>query len=250
MSNNGPPRNYCGAPEVNLKTCAKGTKWRVYRSTFGYCTFLGGNLVTWRSKKHNVVARSSVEAEFRAMTPEESPRILVHVMDDNNGLVSSGTSRRETPGSIGSFLSTPKTTVCSEEFVRVEKAPRPRQSRRPFHPFSQLPQRCCPLEMTLRSSIIGKNPLDPTRTEQRLLSLESTPFWELKKSLKEAPPSSTDSTWARSTTFATWASSPTPWQPKGCGPKAQPVNRNYLKHRSAESCACSIEFWMPAQTTS
>ncbi|RVW64248.1 Retrovirus-related Pol polyprotein from transposon RE1 [Vitis vinifera] len=37
------------------------------RSTSGYCTFLGGNLVTWRSKKHNVVARSSAEAEFRAM---------------------------------------------------------------------------------------------------------------------------------------------------------------------------------------
>ena len=27
---NGPPRNYYGAPEVNLKTCAKGTKLRVY----------------------------------------------------------------------------------------------------------------------------------------------------------------------------------------------------------------------------
>ncbi|XP_059654522.1 secreted RxLR effector protein 161-like [Cornus florida] len=39
------------------------------RSTSGYCTFLGGNLVTWRSKKQNVVARSSAEAEFRAMTP-------------------------------------------------------------------------------------------------------------------------------------------------------------------------------------
>ena len=37
------------------------------KSTFGYCTFLGGNLVTWRSKKHNVVVRSSAEAEFRAM---------------------------------------------------------------------------------------------------------------------------------------------------------------------------------------
>ncbi|RDX71963.1 hypothetical protein CR513_48619, partial [Mucuna pruriens] len=37
------------------------------RSTSGYCMFLGGNLVTWTSKKQNVVARSSVEAEFRAM---------------------------------------------------------------------------------------------------------------------------------------------------------------------------------------
>lgn len=37
------------------------------RSTTGYCMFLGGNLVTWRSKKQNVVVRSSAEAEFRVM---------------------------------------------------------------------------------------------------------------------------------------------------------------------------------------
>lgn len=37
------------------------------RSTSGYCSFVGGNLVTWRSKKQNVVARSSAEAEFRAV---------------------------------------------------------------------------------------------------------------------------------------------------------------------------------------
>ena len=37
------------------------------RSTSGYCTLLGGNLETWRSKKQTVVSRSSAESEFRSM---------------------------------------------------------------------------------------------------------------------------------------------------------------------------------------
>ncbi|XP_059590837.1 retrovirus-related Pol polyprotein from transposon RE1 isoform X2 [Vitis vinifera] len=37
------------------------------RSTSGYCSFVWGNLVTWRSKKQSVVARSSAEAEYRAL---------------------------------------------------------------------------------------------------------------------------------------------------------------------------------------
>lgn len=32
------------------------------------CTFLGRNLETWKSKKLNIVARSSIEAKFRAMS--------------------------------------------------------------------------------------------------------------------------------------------------------------------------------------
>lgn len=37
------------------------------RSTSGYCTYVGGNLVSWRSKKQSVVARSTAEAEFLSM---------------------------------------------------------------------------------------------------------------------------------------------------------------------------------------
>ena len=35
------------------------------RLTSGYCSYVWGNLVTWRSKKQSVVSRSSAEAEFR-----------------------------------------------------------------------------------------------------------------------------------------------------------------------------------------
>jgi hypothetical protein len=37
------------------------------KSTSGWCIYVFGNLVSWRSKKQSVVARSSAEAEYRAI---------------------------------------------------------------------------------------------------------------------------------------------------------------------------------------
>ncbi|XP_013589286.1 PREDICTED: uncharacterized protein LOC106297627 [Brassica oleracea var. oleracea] len=47
------------------------------RSTTGYCTFIGGNLVTWKSKKQKVVSCSSAEAEYRAMKKLTSELIWI-----------------------------------------------------------------------------------------------------------------------------------------------------------------------------
>lgn len=40
---------------------------RLSRSTSGFCTFLCGKYVSWRSKKQSLIARLSVAVKFRAM---------------------------------------------------------------------------------------------------------------------------------------------------------------------------------------
>jgi transposase InsO family protein len=60
------------------------------KSTTGYCTFIGGNLVIWRSKKQSVVARSSAEAEYRAMAHTTCELTWLRTVLQEFGLLTQG----------------------------------------------------------------------------------------------------------------------------------------------------------------
>ncbi|CAL8998460.1 unnamed protein product [Prunus brigantina] len=55
------------AAVMRILSYLKSAPGRDRRSTSGYFTFVGGNLVTWRSKKQNVVSRSSAKSEYRGI---------------------------------------------------------------------------------------------------------------------------------------------------------------------------------------
>ena len=50
------------------------------RSTTGHCIFVGGNSVTWKSKKQNVAAKSSAKAEYCAMSTNTSEIIWLRAL--------------------------------------------------------------------------------------------------------------------------------------------------------------------------
>lgn len=61
------------------------------RSTSGYFTFVGGNLVTWKSKKQKIVALSSAEAEFRGIRNGLMEVLWLRGLMSELGLVSQNT---------------------------------------------------------------------------------------------------------------------------------------------------------------
>jgi hypothetical protein len=73
-----------GYPSIECFTDADWTESKPDRkSTTGYCVCVGGNLVFWKSKKQDVVSRSSAESEYRAMAQSTCEIIWVyHLLEE------------------------------------------------------------------------------------------------------------------------------------------------------------------------
>ncbi|RDX82815.1 putative mitochondrial protein, partial [Mucuna pruriens] len=66
--------------DPNKKLCDEKEDWADLvtdrTSALGYCTYVRGNLVTWRSKKQNVVTRRSAKSKYRAMDNRQIANIF------------------------------------------------------------------------------------------------------------------------------------------------------------------------------
>ena len=62
------------------------------KSVSGACIFLGGNLITWSSRKQKVVAKSSTEAEYRALSSAATDLVWIQ-----NILTEIGVNLSQTP---------------------------------------------------------------------------------------------------------------------------------------------------------
>ncbi|GLU08619.1 hypothetical protein SLE2022_255210 [Rubroshorea leprosula] len=86
------------------------------RSTSGYCLFFGRSLVSWSSKKQPTVARSSAEAEYRAMANAVAEMVWV----------------RQLLGELRIFLSSPPVLFC-DNISALYMALNPVQHQRTKH---------------------------------------------------------------------------------------------------------------------
>ena len=48
------------------------------KSTSSFCVYLGGNLISWGSKKQSIISRSSTEAEYHSLALVATEMVWIH----------------------------------------------------------------------------------------------------------------------------------------------------------------------------
>ncbi|XP_020530431.1 uncharacterized protein LOC110008268 [Amborella trichopoda] len=56
------------------------------RSTIGYCVFLGSSLISWKTKKQDIVSKSSSKDEYRATSSVDSEIVWIHALFNEFGI--------------------------------------------------------------------------------------------------------------------------------------------------------------------
>ena len=54
--------------------------------TCGYCVFLGGNIITWSSRKQKGVSKSSIKSKYRSLSQATTELIWLHVLFKELGI--------------------------------------------------------------------------------------------------------------------------------------------------------------------
>ena len=90
------------------------------KSHGGYATYVGGNLVTWRSQKQSIVSRSSAEAEYRAMADTTAEMLWLRSLLTELGFPPEGPMQMYCDNMAATFIASNATFHMRTKHIEID----------------------------------------------------------------------------------------------------------------------------------
>ena len=90
------------------------------KSHGGYATYVGGNLVTWRSQKQSIVSRSSAEAEYRAMADTTAEMLWLRSLLTELGFPPEGPMQMHCDNMAATFIAGNATFHMRKKHIEID----------------------------------------------------------------------------------------------------------------------------------